>query len=115
MVNLQRGYALVAVLVAVAICSAGAATVFQLQNARIAKLQAQEIAWVKQTYRDAFLSFYYAVPEGSRRPPRSVDELLLDTRFATVRRHLRSDYVRPDTKQFDWDWVSDLVSNLEKR
>lgn len=111
MVNAQRGYALVTVLVAVALCSAGAATVFQLQNTRLEKQKGLETIWIKQTYRDAFQSFYNAAPEGNRRPPSNVDELLLDTRFATTRRHLRSAYVRPDTNQFDWDWVADFVTN----
>lgn len=110
MVNTLRGYALVTVLVAVAICSAGAATVFQLQNTRLAKLKELETIWIIQTYRDAFQSFYNAAPEGIRRPPSNVDELLLDTRFVTTRRHLRSAYVRPDTNQFDWDWVAIIVT-----
>ena len=111
MVNTQSGYALVIVLVGVAICSAGAATVFQLQNTRLEQQKGLETIWIKQTYRHAFQSFYNAAPEGDRRSPRNVDELLLDSRFATPRRHLRSAYVRPDTNQFDWDWVVDLVVN----
>lgn len=105
MVKTQRGYALVAVLIAVAICSATAATVFQLQRIRIATMEAQNEAWIKQAYRDAFKSFYNAVPEGNRRLPNNIDELLLDTRFATLRRHLRAAYKRPDTMEIDWDWV----------
>jgi len=101
-VRLQRGIALLAALLAVALVSL--ASLVPLQNAaKDARREREaELIFIGRQYRDAIERFHAATPAGLRQYPAAIEDLLEDRRFPQPRRHLRRLYADPFTGQPDW-------------
>lgn len=65
----------------------------------------RELQWVGEQYVRAIGSYFESAPGGRKRYPASLDELVQDSRFVYVRRHIRRLYVNPMTDQMDWQLV----------
>jgi type II secretory pathway pseudopilin PulG len=62
----------------------------------------RELLFVGNQYREALRRYYEAVPDAPQRYPARLEDLLQDTRFPGIRRHLRQLYPDPMTGQADW-------------
>lgn len=62
----------------------------------------RELLFAGNQYREALRRYYEAIPEAVQRHPAKLEDLLQDTRFAGMRRHLRQLYPDPMTGQADW-------------
>lgn len=62
----------------------------------------RELLFAGNQYREALRRYYEAIPDAVQRHPAKLEDLLQDTRFAGMRRHLRQLYPDPMSGQADW-------------
>lgn len=99
----QRGFTYVGLLLAVALLGAGLAATGSLWSVHAQREREAELLFAGDQIRAAIKRYYEEVPLGQQhRFPQRLDELLLDRRWPTVRRHLRRVYLDPMTGS---DWV----------
>lgn len=99
--RIDRGFALLAVLLLVAILGIAAAAAVSAGMAIQRRANEEELLFVGTEFRNAFKSYYesaISVP----RYPQKLEDLLRDPRFPGVRRHLRKLYSDPITGRADW-------------
>jgi len=108
----QRGFTYVWFLVAVAMMGTVAMVALDGYSLQRQREREDRLRWVGHEYRRALTSYYNAA--APHRYPHSLDELLLDSRFPNVRRHLRELYPDPMTDRNDWGLIviDDAVTGL---
>lgn len=101
--GLSAGYTYIGLLLTVALMSIGllAASEVWVTNAR--RQQAVELEWIGEQFVQALGSYYNASPGSVKSYPSTLNELLEDRRFLTMRRHLRQIYRNPFTGKPDWE------------
>jgi type II secretory pathway pseudopilin PulG len=99
--RLARGYTYLAMLVAVAVMSAGLAATGEVWSHAARREKEAELLFIGQQFRQA-IAFYYEQSPGARQYPAKLEDLLEDKRFPTPKRHLRRLYADPITGQPDW-------------
>lgn len=95
----QKGAAFVWALVTLFIITLGIGRLLETQSMQNQRLQEDELLWVGEQYRAAIERYYKASPGEVKQMPRSVDDLLIDTRLLTLTRHLRYAYPDPVMKE----------------
>lgn len=99
----QSGVVLLGALIFLFITTLGATAMIDLQRTQSQRAKEEQLLFVGDQFRRAIKSYYSTSPVGrSRTLPRSLDELLEDTRFTVTVRHLRRVYPDPMTGQADW-------------
>lgn len=98
----EAGFALVWVLLAVAVMGVGLAALGTVWSADAQRQREDELLQVGQMYARAIRSYHQASPGTQKRFPPSVDALLWDTRFAVPIRHLRKPYPDPLSPERPW-------------
>jgi type II secretory pathway pseudopilin PulG len=101
----QQGFTYVGALILVGILSVTAAATVRLGAVMQRRAAEQALMEIGDEFRDAFISYADATPSGMPRTPLSLQELLLDPRYPTPRRHLRKLYVDPISGRADWGTV----------
>lgn len=91
----ERGISIVLALLLVALLGVGLSLAGPAWQAAAQREREQEWLRIGSLYALALGEFVAASPGSVRQPPRTVDELLSDSRFIGVRRHLRSAYPDP--------------------
>lgn len=91
----QAGFTYIWLLAAIAVLAIGMATVGPLWARRAQRDREAELLRVGAAYAAAIEHYYRTSAGGTRQLPRSVDDLLLDSRFPTPVRHLRVAYTDP--------------------
>ena len=91
----QAGFTYLWLLVAIAVLAIGMALVGPMWADQVQRQREAELLRVGTAYAQAIEHYYRMQPPSARRLPRSVDDLLLDPRFATPVRHLREAYTDP--------------------
>lgn len=91
-------------LFAVAILGTGLALFSEIFQTSIKRQREAELIAIGHEFREAIRRYYEASPGGKQYPP-SLQDLVLDPRFPTIRRHLRRIYVDPMTGKTDWGTV----------
>lgn len=102
---MQRGFTYLWVLIAIAISSVGFASVASVYSHAVARAKLIDSRWVQDQYAIAFRSYQVSTPIGTAAFPMTLEDLLEDKRYVTVRRHLRELYVDPTTGQMDWQLI----------
>lgn len=99
----QRGVVLLVALVFLFITTLGATALVELQLTQSQRAKEEELLFAGDQFRRAIKSYYSTVPAGkSQTFPRSLEDLLEDTRFSVPVRHLRRIYADPMTGKPDW-------------
>lgn len=101
----QRGFTYMGVLMVMVISGiamAGAGVVWHQQAQR---MKEQELMFVGDAIRQAIRSYYQLAPNGLQQYPPSLEALLLDDRYPTIKRHLRQLYLDPITRSDDWGLI----------
>lgn len=103
--RLTGGFTYLGVLITIGII--GIASVASLQAGILLQHRAaeEELLFIGIQFRNALVSYANATPVGQPRFPKSLNDLLLDPRSPTVRRHLRKLYTDPMTSQEQWGLV----------
>lgn len=99
------GFTYLGTLFAVALLGVGLAAAGQSWQAASQRDKEQELLFVGDQFRRAIGAYYESSPGGAKQFPASLDELLLDRRHPTVRRHLRRLYADPLTGGREWGLV----------
>lgn len=102
-----RGFAWLVVLALLGVASAAGAVVAQRWTDRIAREKERQLLRIGDAYARALAEYHAESPGSDKRYPPSLEQLLLDTRFVGMRRHLRQLYPDPFTGQPDWVLLRD--------
>jgi type II secretory pathway pseudopilin PulG len=99
------GFTYIGLLIAIALMSIAlvAASEVWVTTARHQKMVQME--WIGEQYVQGIGSYYYANVGSVRFYPKTLDDLLEDKRYLSIRRHLRQLYKNPMTEQLDWKLI----------
>lgn len=102
----QQGVVLLVALVFLFITTLGATALVDLQLTQSQRAKEEELLFAGDQFRRAIKSYYSTVAPGKGQTlPRSLEDLLEDTRFPVPVRHLRRIYPDPMTGKPDWALV----------
>jgi hypothetical protein len=98
----QRGFTYLILIIAIAILGVALAGIGALASASSRHQRMVELKWIGEQYRVAVGSYYESSPGSVKVFPKKLEELLIDSRYLTIRRHIRELYVDPLTGLADW-------------
>jgi type II secretory pathway pseudopilin PulG len=101
----SAGFTYLWVLFAIAIMGVGLLAVSEVWVTTAARYKRVQFEWVGAQYRQAIGGYYEASRGGAKEFPAKLEDLLVDPRYPTTRRHLRVFYVNPFTGKPDWEPV----------
>lgn len=99
------GFTYLGLLFVVAIMGLAMALAAQVWETNIRREKERELLFVGKQLRQAIGSYYAEMPDGVKRYPRRLEDLLQDNRFPGVKRHLRKLYRDPVTGSDEWGLV----------
>lgn len=99
----QRGLTYLGILFAVSMIGIGLAATGTVWSMSAQRQKEKQLLFVGEEFRQAIQSYYYKGTGGLRQYPRSLDDLLEDTRGGVLQRHLRKLYFDPMTNDTDWE------------
>ncbi|MEJ5210574.1 MAG: type II secretion system protein [Burkholderiales bacterium] len=111
MVSTQRGFTYLAVLLATALVTAGAAAIATMWHTQSIRDKEEELLFVGHEFRRAIGRYYESSP-GVKTYPRRLEDLLLDPRREQVTRHLRRLYPDPFTNDRQWGLIRDGAGRI---
>lgn len=98
----QAGFTYLWLMLTVAMASAGSAVLGEMWQTQSLRSKEQEQIFRLQSFEAALNSYAAATPTGRPCQPTDLEELLEDHRSGKVKRHLRTLYLDPFSKQLDW-------------
>ncbi|HVW65477.1 MAG TPA: type II secretion system protein [Nitrosospira sp.] len=98
----ERGYTYIWILFSVALAGIVLATAGQVWQTEAWREKEVELMFVGEQFRQAIESYYESSPGTPKRYPDTLERLLADDRFPTVRRHLRKIFFDPMTGKSEW-------------
>lgn len=96
------GFTYIGLLIILAIAGIGMSAVGVLWKTEMQRVREAELLHIGTEFREAMISYRNATPGGIKQYPKKLEELLLDQRLPTVKRHLRKLYLDPFTQSADW-------------
>jgi type II secretory pathway pseudopilin PulG len=108
----QLGSGFLALLMAIAAMSAAMAAGVRWTSTVMQREREAQLLWAGAQIQRALLAYAQTAPDELRRHPRSLDELVLDTRATTPRRHLRRVYEDPMSRDGQWALVRDNLGRI---
>jgi len=108
----QAGFGWLFVLVALALASTAGAAVAQRWSDQTAREKEHQLLRIGDAYARALAEYRASSPGSDKRYPPSLEQLVLDTRFVGIRRHLRTLYADPVTGQADWVLLLDARGDI---
>lgn len=101
----QQGFTYIALLLIVAVMGAGLASKgVAWQNFGLREKEA-DLLFIGQEFREAIALYYLRSPGQVQEYPRSLEDLLSDTRFGGTQRYLRKIYRDPMTGKAEWGLI----------
>lgn len=101
----QRGFTYIGLLLMIAIAGIGLAAVGMRWHHQLRAEKEKQLLFVGHQYRAAIASYQAANPNGLHLYPASMEDLLLDKRYPTIKRHLRKRYDDPITGSAEWGLI----------
>lgn len=101
----QHGVAYLALLLMVAMLGAAVAAVGPIWSAAQQRDKERYLLHVGEQFRRAIAQYYESSP-GEKQYPQRFDDLLLDPRYAGIRRYLRQVYRDPMTNSTQWGTIA---------
>ncbi len=101
----QLGFTYLGVLLAVALIGIGLAAASEIWFTSAQRQRVEQLDWVGHQFVQAIGSYYESSPGAAKSYPHTMQDLMLDGRYVTVRRHLREVYSNPITGAADWKLV----------
>jgi type II secretory pathway pseudopilin PulG len=103
--SLERGFTYIGLLIMVALIGIALAATAQLLSTWMRRDREVQLLFVGDEFRKAISSYYLRTPGANKKFPKSMQELLSDSRFPNTVRHLRKIYVDPLTGKAEWGVV----------
>jgi type II secretory pathway pseudopilin PulG len=100
----RNGFTYVGLLIAVVFFGLGSVGAARILASSERGERERELLFVGNEFRKAIGSYYRSIPSAPRYPER-LEDLVLDSRFPAVRRHLRKIYPDPVTGRPEWGLV----------
>jgi type II secretory pathway pseudopilin PulG len=100
-----RGFTYLGLLFAVALIGVTLAAAGSIWSTTIRRDKEVELLFIGNQFRDAIGRYYEASPGAAKQYPRRLEDLLLDPRYPTTRRHLRKVFVDPFRGSTEWGIV----------
>jgi len=107
-INLRRqclGFTYIGLMILVAISGIALAGVGIVWHQDVQREREKELLFIGNEYRHAIGSYYESSPSGAKQYPRKLEDLMLDSRFPNIKRHIRKLYSDPITRDLDWGLV----------
>lgn len=101
----QGGFTYLWVLVAIAVLGIGLLAVSEVWATSARRQKLVELQWIGAQFTQAIGSYYQSTPGAAKVYPKTLQDLIEDRRYVTVRRHLRTVYANPFTGKPDWELV----------
>lgn len=101
----QTGLTYLWALFAVMLLGLGLGKALEVHHQQRQREKEAELLYIGEQYRQAIRSYYLSSPGTVKRYPSALQDLLLDRRLLTVRRHIRRLYPDPITGTTDWGVV----------
>ncbi|MBK9522300.1 MAG: type II secretion system protein [Rhodocyclaceae bacterium] len=101
----HRGFTYLGLLFAIALVGVVLASVGVVWSAERQREREVELLFIGTQFRNAIASYYERSPGRVKRYPSTLDDLVKDNRFLTIRRHVRRIYVDPMTNAAEWGLV----------
>lgn len=105
MTRVQQGYTYVAVMILLAVLSLASALTLEVAQTSAQRSGEAELIAIGKEFERAFASYYRQSPNGTRRYPERLEDLVRDPRLPGVKRHLRKVYPDPMGGQEAWGTV----------
>jgi type II secretory pathway pseudopilin PulG len=102
----------VAVLVLLALCMLGLSIAGPLWSQQVRREREQELQRIGNLYAEAIAAYYNASPGSLKQYPQRLEQLLADTRYVGLRRHLRTLYPDPVNPGQPWGLVLDAEQRI---
>ena len=97
MVNRERGFTYIGVLLATAILTAGIGLAIEAWHTTLRRDREAELLHIGNQYQRAIMLYYHGSPVARPLYPRELKDLVRDDRYPTARRYLRKLYPDPIT------------------
>jgi type II secretory pathway pseudopilin PulG len=95
LLNIQHGFTIIALMVALLLLALGTQGVMVSLSDQAEREREAQLKRVNAIYAKAIKDYYEASPGTNKQYPEKLEDLLLDKRFVTTRRHLRQLYENP--------------------
>jgi type II secretory pathway pseudopilin PulG len=105
MVTAQRGFTYLTALFILAILMGGLALIGEVWETSAKREKEAELLFIGNQYRRAIALYYESTPGGVKRYPRTLDDLIKDSRHPSTQRYLRKLYPDPFTGKTEWGLV----------
>lgn len=102
----QQGFGYLLVMLIVVLIGLGLGGAGTLWRTESQRLKESQLLFIGEQYRNAIRS-YYSAPGPAKQFPKSLNDLLLDTRQTKLTRHLRKLYPDPVTGKKEWGLIVD--------
>ncbi len=99
------GFTYVAILIFIAIFTAGVAALGLGSQRDLIRDKEAELLFIGEEFKQAIGNYYLRTPGGGGDYPKGLDELLSDERFINKPRYLRKIYVDPITGKKEWGLI----------
>lgn len=99
------GFTYIGLMIFVAISGIALAGVGIVWHQDVQREREKELLFIGNAYRQAIGSYYESSPSGTKQYPRKLDDLILDSRFPNIKRHIRKLYSDPVTRDLEWGLV----------
>ena len=105
MVTRQRGFTYLTALFILAILMGGLALIGEVWETSTKREKEAELLFIGNQYRRAIGLYYESTPGGVKRYPRTLEDLIKDSRHPSTQRYLRKVYPDPFTGKAEWGIV----------
>ena len=109
MIRLEKGFIFIWVLFAVTLLGVIMAGIGQVWQTKVQREKEQELLFVGEQFQKAIMSYYNNATGGPKQYPESLEDLLLDDRSSTSKRHLRKIFLDPMTNSYKWGLVTEPI------
>lgn len=110
--NHAQGFTLIAVLVLLALCMLSLAAIGPLWSQHVRREREQELLHMGTLYASALANYRAVSPGSLKQYPLRLQDLLIDTRFVGVARHLRELYPDPVNPGQPWGLLRDADGRI---
>ncbi len=110
MARTDKGFIYIWALYSIAIFGIVSAGIGHVWQTKVQREKERELLFVGEQFRKAIMSYYNDAANGPQQYPESLQDLLIDRRSSTPKRHLRKIFLDPMTNSYEWGLIKESVS-----